>query len=174
MTEQPLLTLQLYSSLSLDEQQIANQLLRTVFGTGFDPVDWAPVDWITRLFADGQLVSHVSITDRICDAGGKSVRIGGIGGVSTLPEYRGRGYATLLMQKSAAFMRQDMQVDFGLLFCGAKMEPFYHQLGWQRIDAQVYYNQPERKLLTDGLLMYLPCIEQNWPDGEVDVCGLPW
>ena len=65
-------------------------------------------------------------------------------------------------------------VNFGLLFCGYRMEPFYQSLGWQTVSAPVYFNQPDHKLLEDGLLMALPCGLVSWPQGVVDVRGLPW
>jgi aminoglycoside 2'-N-acetyltransferase I len=162
------------SSLTIPQQEEILAIMQKVFGAGFHPEDWAPVDWVTLLSIDDHIVSHVSITDRVCDVGGTAVRVGGIGGVATLPEFRQRGFAHRTMSASADFMRDQMRVDFGLLFCGFRMEPFYKSLGWQTIPARVFYNQPDRKILEDGLLMALPCTQTVWPQGVVDVCGLPW
>jgi aminoglycoside 2'-N-acetyltransferase I len=163
-----------YNSLSEQEKEIATQFMVVVFGTGYHPEDWAQIDWIIRLFENDRLVSHLTITDRTCDVGGVPIHVGGIGGVGTLPEFRGRGFATQAMDQAVKFMRKNIQVDFGLLFCGGNMELFYKNLGWQRVHDPVYYSQPDRKILDDGLLMYLPCLEQTWPNGIIDVCGLPW
>ena len=91
----PAFNITLYSASSLSplQQNEVLALLQTVFGTGFHPEDWAPVDWLILISVYGLIVSHVSITDRVCDVGGIAVRVGGIGGVATLPDYRKRGFA---------------------------------------------------------------------------------
>jgi len=54
---------------------------------------------------DGKIVSHVGLFPLECVAFGCRVRVGGIGGVSTLPEERGRGYMSRLLRHVIAQMK---------------------------------------------------------------------
>jgi aminoglycoside 2'-N-acetyltransferase I len=161
-------------SLTKVELQEWSTLLREVFGNGEDEMEWADIDWNVLVKLGNKLVSQVDIIDRIAQVGYHKVRLGGIGGVGTLPEFRGRGFAGMALASAAIFMEKEMGVDFGFLFCSPEMVSFYSRLNWQVKDAPVYYDQPGRKVLLDGKAMILACIRNAWPDGEVDVSGYPW
>ncbi|MBN1976229.1 MAG: GNAT family N-acetyltransferase [Anaerolineae bacterium] len=105
---------------------------------------------------------------------GQPVKLGGIGGVVALPEWRGRGLGTATLERAAAFMQDELQVAFGLLICGPDMVPFYRRLGWQVVEGPLTFDQPGGKVVFDEVTMVLPCAEQEWPNGEIDLCGLPW
>ena len=62
-----------------------------------------------------RIVSTLRIWDRWVHLGSTPVRMGGIGGVTTHPDYRQRGLATRLMEHAAEYMRDD-GYDLGLLF----------------------------------------------------------
>ena len=55
---------------------------------------------------DGKIVSHIRVSDRAIQIGPSVIRLGGIGMVATLPEYRHRGYASALMQDSIEYMEE--------------------------------------------------------------------
>ena len=76
---------------------------------------------------DGKVVSHVRVSDRSIHIGRSVMKLGGIGMVATLPEYRQRGYASALMQDATAYM-EEHSYDLGLLF--TTIQPFYMQFGW--------------------------------------------
>jgi hypothetical protein len=78
-------------SLTKVELQEWSTLLREVFGNGEDEMEWADIDWNVLVKLGNKLVSQVDIIDRIAQVGYHKVRLGGIGGVGTLPEFRGRG-----------------------------------------------------------------------------------
>jgi GNAT superfamily N-acetyltransferase len=136
--------------------------------------EWSDVDWHVLLRVNGQLVSHVEIVERIGAVDGRPVKLGGIGGVVTLPEWRGRGLATATLERAAAFMCEELQVAFGLLICGRDMIPFYSRLGWQVVAGPLVFDQPGGKVVFDDVTMVLPCVGQEWPEGAIDLCGLPW
>ena len=54
---------------------------------------------------DGKIVSHVGLFPLECVAFGCRVKVGGIGGVSTLPEERGKGYMSRLLRHVIAQMK---------------------------------------------------------------------
>jgi predicted acetyltransferase len=76
---------------------------------------------------DGKVVSHVRVSDREIHIGRSVVRLGGVGMVATLPEYRRRGYASALMRDSIAYM-ESHGYDLSLLF--TTIQPFYSTFGW--------------------------------------------
>ena len=76
---------------------------------------------------DGKVVSHVRVSDRAIHIGRSVVRLGGIGMVATLPEYRRQGYASALMQDSIAYM-EAIGYELSLLFTA--IQPFYMKFGW--------------------------------------------
>lgn len=86
------------------------------------------IDQIRIAEVDGKIVSHVWVAERPVFYRGQTViPMGGIGGVGTLPEYRGRGLATLLLEDAIAYMERKGQ-PISMLFTG--INPFYARLGW--------------------------------------------
>ena len=144
------------------------------FGEESGDYAWSDVDWHVLLWMADQMVSHVEIVGRTGTVDGQPVKLGGIGGVVTLPEWRGRGLATAALERAAALMRDELQVAFGLLICGHDMIPFYHRLGWQVVEGPLMFDQPGGKVVFDDVTMVLPCAGENWPEGTIDLCGLPW
>jgi GNAT superfamily N-acetyltransferase len=91
-----------------------------------DPT-WQPSN--TPVIAvDGRLVSTLRIWDRWLHLGSTPVRMGGIGGVTTHPDYRRRGLASQLMRSTGESMAGD-GYDVGLLFTEIPAR-FYRRLGW--------------------------------------------
>jgi len=60
--------------------------------------------WIVE--EDDRIVSHVGLFPLHIHVGNVGLTAGGIGGVATLPEYRGRGYMSALLRHVIAEMRQ--------------------------------------------------------------------
>ena len=80
-------------------------------------------------------------------------------------------------------------VPFGLLVCAPALVHFYHKLGWQTVDGplicdqpasfqpgpeQVIASGPTHKVPLEGPIMVLPCRQEIWPAGLIDLCGFPW
>jgi len=66
---------------------------------------------------DGKIVSHIGIVDRQIRIGSARLRMGGIGGVVTHPDYRKRNFARMLMNECIDFMRSrgfDVSMLFGI------------------------------------------------------------
>ena len=91
-----------------------------------DPT-WSP-SHTPVVVVGSRIVSTLRIWDRRVHVGATPVRMGGIGGVTTHPDYRERGIATRLMERAAEYMRDDAY-DLGLLFTGIPAR-FYRRLGW--------------------------------------------
>jgi len=162
-------------SLSEAERKRVDDIDRQVFES--DPyhyMEWSPVNWHVLLKLDGEWVSYVGIVERTGAVNGQPVKLGGIGGVGTLPAYRRRGLAEAAMGRAQAFIRDELQVEFGLLICNQQMIPYYRKLGWQVVEGPLVFNQPGGKLTFDDVTMILPCTKSDWLPGVIDLCGPPW
>ncbi len=82
---------------------------------------------------EGRIVSQVTIFERPVRFGPAVLKMGGIGDVMTVPEYRGKGYSTLLMQAALDYMRKE-KFDLTMLF---GIPNYYHKFGY--IEAMKNY-----------------------------------
>jgi len=154
-----------------------------------DEIAWAIADWHVLAWEGELLVGHVDITERTALVAGRELRLGGIGGVVTLKEWRKRGIATAALQRAARFLQDELAVPFGLLVCDPSLAPYYHKLGWRVVAGPLIFDQPvsfkpgldqaisdgpSQKVALEIAIMVLPCREDNWPAGLIDLCGLPW
>lgn len=168
------IAIKMVAELSDAEQHEAYQLLKSVFGGEVSVWTWAEDDWRLLARVNGKMVTHIGIVVRTCLVKNQTVKVGGIGGVATLEEWRGQGLATQAMRAAADFLKKQLKVDFGMLFCSREMVPFYQRLGWRLIDAPVFFDQPGGKMQSDCPVMYLPCTKPYFPWGDVNICGYPW
>ena len=77
---------------------------------------------------DGRIVSTLRIWDRQLRVGTCPVRMGGIGGVGTHPDFRGAGRGSALMRDTARYLRR-AGYHIGLLFSEIPCR-FYRRVGW--------------------------------------------
>lgn len=117
---------------------------------------------------------HVGITRRAGTWNGRSVLIGGIGGVATREDCRRRGHATLALNAAIRTLQDEGAIDFGMLFCEPHLAGFYEARGWQRFDGDVYAEQPDGPARLDLLVPYVFKIRRLLRAGTIDLCGLPW
>ena len=116
----------------------------------------------------------MEIVERTASVGGQLVRLGGIGGMSTLIAWRKRDLAKAALKTAVKTLHDPTAVDFGLLACSKAMIPYYAKFGWKLIGRPMWIDQPKgRRQFTDPI-MILPVCKNKWPDGEIDLCGRPW
>jgi aminoglycoside 2'-N-acetyltransferase I len=123
---------------------------------------------------DGELVSHVGLFNRIGDWDGRSVRIGGIGGVVTDERQRKRGFASAGMKVAVEALQRDERADFGMLFCEAHNVAFYRSLGWQPFSGTVFADQPQGRIHHNSVAAFVYEMALAPRDGIIDLRGLPW
>ena len=145
-----------------------------IFGVDDLKYTWRPKEIHIVLDVDGQAASHVGLIDHTVGVGGQAVRVGGVGGVATNGELHGHGYARKTLSFAEAFMRDEMKVEFGLLFCLDPLKPFYAQQGWQLLDEPVEIEQPAGRMVSPLNVMVLPFGGRVWPQGTTDLRSLPW
>ena len=100
------------------------------------------------------LACHVGIYFRDAIWDGRKVQIGGIGGVSTREDCRGRGYATLALNAAIRTMRDHEAVRFAMLFCEPHNDAFYQARGWHPFKGEVYAEQPEGRIRFEAMAPY--------------------
>jgi GNAT superfamily N-acetyltransferase len=163
------------SDITAAEREQTDDCLRQAFWGLIDyHYEWSEADWHVMMRVDGMLVSYLAIVERVGAVNERPVKLGGIGGVATVPEWRGRGLASAVMGKAAAFMDDELSVEFGLLLCDETTVPFYRRLGWEIVPGPLVFDQPGGKTTFPDLTMVLPFAGRAWPQGTIDLRGLPW
>ncbi|MCA1667574.1 MAG: GNAT family N-acetyltransferase [Thermomicrobia bacterium] len=139
-------------------------------------ITWAPTVWSIRVRDDDdRLVSHVGMLTRVVSVNGLPTTVGGIGGVKTHPDARGRGYAAAALRTATAFLTDECGVAFALLVCLPTTVAYYERLGWQQFPGTLLIAQPGGTIpFTTNLPMVLPARAAVPLDGTINLCGYPW
>lgn len=167
-------TIRLEKTLTDEERRTLFEWGPEIFGVQDKLFHWRPKDWHFIVEDEGRVVSHVGVLETAVRAGEREIRVGGIGGVVSVPEASGRGHAHAAMSRAAEFMRDELQVEFGMLFCLPRLRAFYAGQNWQLLEAVVEFDQPSGLVISPFHVMVLPFAEREWPSGKVEVGGLPW
>jgi predicted acetyltransferase len=140
----------------------------------FASIRWAIPDWMALGFLNQELVTQLSMPKREIMVGDKKVSVAGIGGMATHPKHHHKGYGSALLKATETFMRDELQVPFGLLICAETTHPFYELARWQLTADVLYYQQDNQRRILHTSVMILNLGNHTWPAGEIDLCGSPW
>ena len=158
-----------------EDKRVLFEWGQNIFGVEDALLQWRPKDTHFILEVDGRPASHVGVLKHTVSAGGTPVVVGGVGGVVTVPEMQGRGLAQKGMRHAAAFLCEEMGVEFGLLFCLDRLRGFYESLGWRHVPGRTEVEQASGPIAAPFNTMVLSCGgERAWPAGEVKLNSLPW
>ncbi len=103
--------------------------------------------------ADDRIISHAAIYPRFVNTvDGLELKVGCIGGVATHPEYRGRGYATAVLNDCIRKMEQE---DYDISILWTDSPDFYRRLGWESAGTELCFN------LNPGNVFVLPTVKEN-------------
>jgi len=160
------------SDVSPEIAELIQQATEREFGS--DPLLYAEPEWYVLGFLEGVLVARVGLLERTVTVAKKSLCSGGVCSVVTEPEYRSRGIASALMGEAVAFLEDQLKLPFGLLTCKPRLEPLYARLGWRTVDGPTVFIQEDGTHSCGGLTMVFECAGRPWPEGRIDLCGLPW
>ncbi len=78
---------------------------------------------------NGRVVSNVSIYPAQVQWGDAVLKIGGIGGVATDPDYRKHGYAGTILAHCLEYMDHELDCDLSILWTG--IPDYYRRWGWE-------------------------------------------
>ena len=142
-------------------------------------VKWAHAD--LRVLIDApeesskpRLACHVGVYFRTITWNGRKVHIGGIGGVATREDCRGRGLAGLALGAAVQTLRHHEAVRFALLFCEPHNFAFYQKRGWHPFSGEIHAEQPSGRIRFEAMAPLVFDISRAPRDGSIDLCGLPW
>jgi GNAT superfamily N-acetyltransferase len=168
----PLIQIHAAAELPSPRHTELDQLFQAQFGhTSFQ---WSPAQWHVLTYVDATLASYLRIFERTISVGGQMLRVSGVGGVMTLPEWRQRGLASVTLRRAAEFMRDELHVDFALLLCRDEVAPVYTKLGWEFVTGPTTFGQPGGRATYPRQTMVLRFSPLAWPQGPIDLRGLPW
>ena len=121
-----------------------------------------------------RLVSYVGIVVRDATLDGEEGRIGGVGGIKTHPEARGRGHAAAGMEAALTFMAAK-DCRFGLLVCDDELVPYYEPRGWKLFGGTLWTIQPApSEVFTFNKVMVKNVAGPAPSRGSLDLEGPPW
>jgi GNAT superfamily N-acetyltransferase len=166
--------LRLADDLTHDEHRQLFGWGEDIFGMADQDLHWRPKDRHVFVEVGGRSVAHVGLLRHIVRVGDAPVEVGGVGGVVTVPDMQGKGYARHALRHATSLMCQEWDLDFGLLFCREPLSPFYRELGWRRVEEPVTVEQPSGRIVFPLVVMALSCKGRDWPAGPVDLDSLPW
>jgi GNAT superfamily N-acetyltransferase len=138
------------------------------------PLEWDKPRWYALARYENTLIGRIGIVKRKIRVGSSTTLVGGISGVIISPQLRKQGVASMLLKKTAEFLAEGLNAEFGVLICLDEMAPFYLKNGWEKIGASTYFMQGSGRYRYTQTSMTLRCKERYWPQGEIDLCGLPW
>ncbi len=175
MTDSLRIAIQRLADFPEADRRAIDEIDRQAF-TGEDMgLTWSTPEWYVTGRLEGQIVSIVGILVRDCLLDGQPLRLAGISGVATLPQFQRRGFASTLMRAAGDFMREQIDARFALLLCAPTTMPIYARVGWQVIQGPMRFSQPDGcRHSFEEILMVLPLHDTPWPGGTIDLCGLPW
>ena len=113
-----------------------------------DMMPWLEKSAIIGGYEGEKLATQLVVFPFVSNVFGVEMKMGGIGWVSTYPEYRSGGHTSQLMRESLAKMREDGQV---LSTLAPFSEAFYRKFGWE-----VYFENTEYRIPSDELALREP------------------
>jgi aminoglycoside 2'-N-acetyltransferase I len=155
--------------------ELANELggwFEAEFGPRADR--WRSADYYVLLNRDGQLAGRLGVLDSKVSIANQIIRVGGIGGVATKPEFRHRGIASAMLSRAAEFMKDELKVEFGFLLCRPEVSPVYAKMGWIAVPGPTRFTRGGVAATYPNYTMILPLAGKEWPSGPIDMLGLPW
>ncbi len=138
-------------------------------------VDWAHPDLRVLVENDSrEIICHIGLFFRDGLWNGRKARLGGIGGVTTHPDHRRKGYASVALDAAIQTIRHHEAIDFVLLVCNDDKMPFYAARKWQPFNGVLMVEQSGRQVLFDVMKPMVFDMAMQPRTGTIDLCGLPW
>lgn len=162
------------SELSAVEHQLLFEWGPDPFGVAHLKLEWRPKELHLVLDLEGHPVSHVGLLCHDVEAGGRTIRLAGLGGVVTVPSAQGHGYASLLVQCAWRLAREEWSVQASVLFCLHRLVPFYERLGWRVLEHPVEIDQSSGRIVAPIPVMVYPSHNAAVVDVPLVLASPPW
>lgn len=149
-----------------------NTWKRRTFGKPY--LTLAPAEWLVLGTLNWRYVTAVEIATRDARAGETPVKLACLGAVRTAKDLRCRGLGRTTINDALRFAHDSLSCDFAFLMCDASTLPFYKSCGFTQRQAQLVFDQPAGPVQSDLLPMIRPLRRPKFPEGRIDLCGLPF
>jgi hypothetical protein len=127
------------------ERKVLFECAPDIFGVSLLQSAWRPTHHHVIGYLEGQPMTHVGVVAHHVRVGSTKKLVGGIGSVITVPKHQKRGLAKECLNWAHGFMKSNLSVGFGFLFCPERLLDFYGSVGWQRVKESVLVDQPRGK-----------------------------
>lgn len=144
------------------------------------PYGYSPAEVHVIGFQGELLVGHLGFQPRRIRVGGQTVTIAGVGGVLVADEARGTGIGQRLMNHARAAMQKNPGIEFGYLGGRPEIVRFYESTGWRRVHAMERHvsRLDQSTVIESAAAPILICDAgrriEDWPAGDIDLCGGAW
>ncbi|NOU62479.1 GNAT family N-acetyltransferase [Paenibacillus sp. LMG 31461] len=105
--------------------------------------------WIAVV--DGVIAAAIQLFTFRIRFGSLELKLGGIGSVATLPDYRKRGLAQRILRRQSEFMKQN---GYDLSLLNTNIQSFYEQVGWFSYPKKVWSADAENMMQLDNSTLY--------------------
>ena len=126
------------------------------------------------VYSEDELVSFAAVLERSVRFDDDELTLGGVGGVVTAPEHRGRGFASMAMKESVRVIFRTLKADVGGLLCLNETVGFYEKLGWKLSHAKVMVELKGSNVVWPEAFMFYERDGSCFNPKNIDVCGRPW
>lgn len=137
-------------------------------------LSWRPTETHVFVSADGEKKCHVGLVRQTIEISGTPLEIAGIGGVLVRSGERGHGYGRAAMDAAEAFAAREWNVRFMLLFCREALRSWYDALGYRKVLAATWADQPTGPIVLPLESMWKSLNSTQWPTGDVHLHSRPW
>ncbi len=120
--------------------------------------------------AEGRLVAHLAVHDKVVSVAGVDVRVGGMAEVCVHESARGRGYVRQLLEQAHQGL-VDSGVEFAFLFGDSHV---YASSGYGPVSATIRRLNHTTQAFEDSPIpaaLVKPLAHRAWPEGPVDLRG---
>ena len=164
-----------YSEIPLNIKKNLNFHIHNEFGhiPFVSNMKWSTPDWTLFISENDEISTFLNIVIREVDFDGRKVLVAGINNVITPKEFRGKGYASIIMNEAKNFVFDQLKIEHALLLCADSVIPFYKKLDWYQVDSEVFFEQPSGVKLYDSNTMILSRKSIVSPR-KINLNGLPW
>jgi GNAT superfamily N-acetyltransferase len=188
--------------LAPEQRRELNNLLEEAFKDDVDPgYPWAQPTIHVLGYADGQMAGYAGILEREILVGGRKIQVAGITDVATDVQFRGQGWARIIMKVAGGFISGQGRCQFVMIFCNEELVPLYESCGFHKIEAPLFIHSEDRRFQINEIKMVQAVVREKeldgenlagktkppleekatsvakpeqWPAGEIDLLGLPW
>jgi hypothetical protein len=88
-------------------------------------------------------------------------------------KHQKRALAKECLKWAHGYMKSNLRVEFGFLFCPERLLEFYESVGWKRVKENVLVDQPRGQIIAPICAMVLE-LSEAWPSGPIDLDSYPW